>query len=149
MLETNRNVLHIDDDEPFTRLMGYQLSRHGYQITALHDPTRALDELARGQHRAVLLDIDMPHVNGLELLRQIKRRDGGIQVVMLTGRVGVDTMLKSLRWGAEACYFKPLTDPGPLLECLELTFHKLDRWQEALAELQAAGQEPLAPLSLV
>lgn len=135
MSERNRKLLHIDDDEPFTRLMIHQLSRHGYDVTSLHDPTLALDELAEEQHRAVLLDIRMPGIDGLELLRQIKQRDSGIQVIMLTAQLCMETMLQSLRWGAEACFFKPLPDITPLLECLELTFRKLDRWQDAIAEL--------------
>jgi len=135
MQDRSRNLLHIDDDEPFTRLVAHRLGQHGYRIDALHDPLVALEELAKNQHRVVLLDINMPGVDGLELLRQIKRRDGSIQVIMLTAQVGVDVLLQSLRWGAEGCFFKPLGDIAPLLECLELTFRKVDRWEEAIAEL--------------
>lgn len=138
MVDRSRKLLHIDDDEPFTRLMAHRLGQHGYQLDAFHDPMLALAELANDQHRVVLLDINMPGVNGLELLRQIKRRDGSIQVIMLTAHVGVDVILQSLRWGAEGCFFKPVTDIHPLLECLDLTFRKLDRWQEAISEMNSA-----------
>ena len=135
MPDRSRNLLHIDDDEPFTRLVAHRLGQHGYRLDALHDPMVALAELAKDEHRVVLLDINMPGVDGLELLRQIKRRDGSIQVIMLTAQVGVDVILQSLRWGAEGCFFKPLGDIAPLLDCLDLTFRKLDRWEKAIAEL--------------
>ncbi len=137
MIDRSRKLLHIDDDEPFTRLLAHRLGQHGYQLDALHDPMLALAELANDEHRVVLLDINMPGVNGLELLRQIKRSDGSIQVIMLTAQVGVDVILQSLRCGAEGCFFKPLTDIEPLLDCLDLTFRKLQRWQDAINQLSS------------
>ncbi len=130
-----RKILHIDDDEQLTRLVDQRLTREGYTVKALHDPTLALEELAGNEHHAVLLDIDMPHINGLELLREIKRQDGGLQVIMLTSFVGVGTILQSMRWGAEACFFKPLTNFDPLLDAMEMIFRKRDRWWLSLAEL--------------
>jgi phenylacetyl-CoA:acceptor oxidoreductase subunit 2 len=69
--------------------------------------------------RVVLLDIDMPQINGLEALREIKQHDGGIQVIMLTGLVSMNTVLESMRLGAESCLFKPVTDVAPLLDAIE------------------------------
>ena len=131
---SHRRILHIDDDEQFTRLMGERLRREGYQYACLHDPTEALDELARNEHHVVLLDIQMPQLNGLELLRQIKRQDGGLQAIMVTSFVGVGTILQSMRWGAEACFFKPLMNFQPLVDALEMAFRKRDRWWITLAE---------------
>jgi DNA-binding NtrC family response regulator len=94
----------------------------------------------------VILDIDMPGINGLDLLREIKAYDGGIQVIMLTGMVSLSTLLQSFRWGAEACIFKPLGDLDPLLEALEDTFRKINRWWTALEELsQRRRQEHRTP----
>lgn len=128
-------VLHIDDDAQVTRLIATRLQSHGYHVTSLNDPRNALLELMQNQWRVVLLDIDMPGLNGLDLLREIKAYDGGIQVIMLTGVVLMNTLLQSFRHGAEACLFKPLNDSEPLLEALETAFRKIDRWWETLEEL--------------
>ena len=135
MNATNRTILHVDDDPQITRIVAAQLNAHGYRVTKLHDPLEALDAIMRSQYRLVLLDIDMPGLNGLDLLRQIKAFDGGIQALMLTGVVSMSVVLQSLRIGAEACFFKPIKDYGPLLEAVESTFAKIDRWWNTLEEL--------------
>ncbi len=143
-MDSERAVLHIDDDPQVTRLVAARLRRHGYEVTSLTDPRGALRELMQNQWRVVLLDIDMPGVNGLDLLREIKAYDGGVQVIMLTGVVSMNTLLQSFRLGAEACLFKPLTDDRPLLDALADTFRKIDRWWETLEELSRRRCEELA-----
>jgi len=129
------SILHVDDDPQITRLVGQRLKALGYEVTSLNDPRQALEELNRLHQRLVLLDIDMPHVDGLELLRQIKASHGGTQVIMLTGLVNMQTLLQSFRWGAEFCLFKPIGDMQPLLETIDRTFWKIDQWWKALGHL--------------
>ncbi len=124
-------ILHVDDDPQFTRLVAQRLSSLGYEVTSLNDPTQALRVLADSCHRLVLLDIAMPTVNGLDLLRQIKTSCGGTQVIMLTGVVSMQTLLQSYRWGAEYFVFKPLAGMGPLVNAVEKVFQKIDHWWAA------------------
>jgi DNA-binding NtrC family response regulator len=130
-----RTVFHVDDDLVVTRMVAQQLEAAGYHLISVNDSTTAFEELLRNQARVVLLDIMMPGKTGLELLDQIKAHDGGIQVLMLTGQVDLSTTMHAMRHGAEACFFKPLTDFGPLLDSLEQTFRKIDRWWSALNDL--------------
>lgn len=131
----DRSILHIDDDLQVTRIVAERLRLHGYDVTSLNEPYQAIATLSQARFRVVILDIDMPHLNGLDLLREIKRHDGGIQVIMLTGMVTLTTVLESFRLGAEACFFKPLLELDPLLEALGDTFRKIDRWWGTLADL--------------
>ena len=130
-----RRVLHVDDDPQMTLLIAEYLKDYGYETTALHDPCEVIQQLPRLQARVVLLDIDMPRINGLELLKEIKTFDGGIQVVMLTGLVTMTTVLQSLRLGAEACFFKPVDQIEPLVDALADCFRKIDRWWVTLDDL--------------
>lgn len=130
-----KSILHVDDDPQMTRLVAEFLRRKGYEVTSLNDPTQTLRALSNSDYRVVLLDIDMPQIDGLELLRQIKRNYGGSQVIMLTGLVTVSNLLQSYRWGAEFYIFKPLTDFAPLLSAIETVFRKIDHWWVALEEL--------------
>jgi CheY-like chemotaxis protein len=134
-VESKRTILHVDDDPLITQMIGDMLRETGYEVTALHDPCQAVDKLISSNHRVVLLDISMPGIDGLNLLRQIKAHDGGIQVIMLTGIVSIGSVLQSFRWGAEACFFKPLRDKKPLLDALDDVFRKLDRWRGTLEDL--------------
>ena len=146
-MNSSRAVLHVDDDPQFTRAIAARLAIFGFEVQSLNDSRRVLDELMRGQYRVVLLDIDMPHFDGLEVLRQIKSYDGGIQVVMLTGIVTMSAVLQSLRQGAEACLFKPVRDIEPLVDAIDEAFRKLDRWWQALEELSRRRQTGLELLT--
>jgi len=130
-----REILHIDDDPQMTRLVAERLQPYGYQVVSLNDPGEAINELIYKNRRVVLLDIDMPGMNGLEVLQEIKKYDGGVQVIMLTGLVTVSSVLESFRLGAEAIFFKPLEDFEELHQTLERTFQKIDHWWDALHDL--------------
>ena len=140
----SREILHIDDDPQFTRLVSGLLGDRGFTVAPLNDPSVAIDELVRSQRRIVLLDIDMRAVDGLTLLRDIKNFDSGIQVIMLTGMVSLSTVLQSERWGAEACFFKPLESIEPLVEALDAVYRKFDRWWAAL-DAMASHRAPVVP----
>ncbi len=135
-MKHERKILHVDDDSDMLRLVSTKLSSHGYKITSVDDPTVVPGIIFQSGARLVLLDIDMPHVNGITLLKQIKQVDGGIQAVMLTSLVSMGTALESMRAGAEACLFKPITDFGPLLMTLDLAYGKIDRWRQSLKDLR-------------
>ena len=121
-------------------MVATRLKKYGYQVSPVNDPSQALKEMMCNQWRVVLLDIDMPEINGLDLLREIKAYDGGIHVIILTGLVQINVVLQSFRWGAEACIFKPVDDIEPLLAVLDDTFRKINRWWNTLEELSQRGR---------
>lgn len=147
MVPKDRLVLHVDDDPLVTTTVADFLAEHGMVVESLNDPAQAMDRIRHGNYRVVILDVYMPGVNGLDLLRQIKDYDGSIGVIMFTGLVNMSTVLKSLRWGAEACVFKPLKDDGALLSAVEDAFHKLDRWWRTLEELAQQRRRGQSTLS--
>ncbi len=146
-MRPERQILHIDDDPLMTRIIAKRLSEYGYEVSALNDPTQAINELVSSQWRVVLLDIEMPVINGLDLLREIKSYDGGIQVIMLTGTVTLSSALESLRLGAEACFFKPLAEFEPLVATLQRAFDKIDHWWQALEDLSRRRRMDRTPMS--
>lgn len=140
-MTTTYSVLHIDDDPATTRFITSMLRKRGIEAAELNDPSIALEELMLHDYRVVLLDIDMPGIDGLDLLKQIKQRDGGISVIMLTGLVSQTSVLKSMRYGALACLFKPLKDIQPLLDALATAFDSTTRWWATVEELSEMRRE--------
>jgi DNA-binding NtrC family response regulator len=130
-----RRILHVDDDPQFTQLVAAHLENYGYEMSAIHDPRQVIEDLPKLKERVMIFDLDMPHINGMELLKKVKSYDGSILVIMLTGIVTQATVIRSLRYGAEACFFKPLTDARPLAEAVSDSYRKLDRWWNTLDEL--------------
>ncbi len=134
------DVVHVDDDPSMLRLVKHQLAG-SYNVCSLTDPTQCIDEIIRTGSRIALLDIDLGTHSGLDLLREIKRFDGGIQVIMLTGIVSMETILTSMRDGAEACLFKPMQNKQELLDVLNEAQRKISRWHQSLRELMDRKRE--------
>jgi two-component system response regulator MprA len=100
-------VLIVDDDEAVRRSLAHVLRRDGYQVTVAADGGQALDELARAQHEAIVLDILMPEPNGLEICRRLRRRGDQTPILMLTARDLVEDRVAGLDAGADDYLVKP------------------------------------------
>jgi len=134
--QSNRLILHVDDDPAMLRLMEHLLTQKGYTFEGLTDPRAALDRLQTSDTSVVLLDVNMPHVSGVDLLREVKSYGGYLPVIMLTGIVNQFTLTDAINAGAEYCLFKPIVQPEKLYEVLELTFRKIHLWRESMIELR-------------
>ncbi len=141
MHNNRRTVLHVDDDPLLTQMVAKRLEKHGFEVVSVNNALDVMDEIVRHQYRLVLLDVDMPHKSGLQLLDEIKNLDSGIQVIMLTGLVNVTTVMETHRLGAEACLFKPIDDIEPLVRIIDESFRKIDRWWNSLNDLMQRRQE--------
>lgn len=150
-MSIERHLVHVDDDPAFLQLTASYLADAGWMTISTETPNDALDLLIAHGARILLSDIDMPGQTGLELLRAVKAYDGAVQVIMLTGLVSQASVLQSLRYGAEACFFKPLDDFGPLVAALEESRGKIVRWWETLEDLtqrRRAMEQKLANLDV-
>jgi len=133
-MKTEPIVLHVDDDPAIRNIVRVTLQKRGYTVVSIGDPEMALSALAECAARVVILDIDMPGKDGLTLLREIKSRDSGIQVVMLTGMVSIGTILQSTGLGAQSCVFKPVDDLDKIGDAVDRCFASIESWWDALRE---------------
>jgi chemosensory pili system protein ChpA (sensor histidine kinase/response regulator) len=114
-----RRLLLVDDSVSVRKAVGRMLGRHGYQVTAAADGEEALAALREGSFDAVLTDLEMPRLNGYELIEEIRRRPGGheLPIVVITTRAGDKHREVARRLGATACFGKPF-DAAALLALL-------------------------------
>ena len=127
-------VLHVDDDQAILNLVSMSLRKRGYIVISVRDPLIAIPILFKSGVRVVILDIDMPGIDGLTLLSEIKKRDARIKTIMLTGMVSMGTVLHATRLGAEECVFKPIKDLESVGDAVERCFLNIDSWWDALRE---------------
>src|SRR2546422_4400423 len=78
-------ILVVDDESAILRLLREALTQWGYQVTSASSAAEALQALRGDMFDAVITDIRMPDMNGLELLKEIKRHDESVEVVVMTG----------------------------------------------------------------
>ena len=106
------SVLLVDDDATFRQVMAKELSRLGYQVETVATGEEALRQVAASEPDVVLLDMRLPGMNGLEVLKSIHASAPATEVVMLTGHGSIDTAIESIRIGA----FDYVVKPCPLDE---------------------------------
>lgn len=101
----NKTILIVDDDENVRTLLGETFRAQSYQVVIVENGQTALEQLQRTRFDLVITEYDMPRMDGLELLRKIKRERPWLPVLVFTGDGPEQEFLKS---GATACIRKPL-----------------------------------------
>ena len=116
----NKKMLTVDDSPSVRKLVKFTLKAKGYEASSAGDGLEALDLLKQEVFDAIILDINMPRMNGLEFLRTIKADDqyAGMPVIMLTTEGQDDDKDKAVALGATAYMVKPFK-PTQLLTLLE------------------------------
>ena len=99
-------ILLIEDEEKLARMVELELRYEGYEVTKVFDGRSGLEEALKGSHDLVLLDIMLPVMSGMEVLRRL-RRDSKIPVIMLTARDAVMDKVSGLDSGADDYITKP------------------------------------------
>jgi DNA-binding NtrC family response regulator len=101
-------ILVVDDEDSIQMLLREALGSWGYQVTCASTGVAALEAMQGHLFDAALVDIRMPEMDGLTFLREVKRRDDSIEVVIMTGYPTVSTAVEALKEGAYDYLPKPL-----------------------------------------
>jgi DNA-binding NtrC family response regulator len=105
---TNRKILVVDDNKETCDALTEIFAGEGYQTFSALDGRSALDTVKKKKPELVLLDIKMPKMDGIEVLKRIKKIDKEVVVVMITGYGALDTAKEAMRLGAYDYVTKPL-----------------------------------------
>lgn len=100
-------ILVVDDDRKNGEFLQEQLSSDGCKVIWYADPRRALEQVRRGAFQVGILDLKMPHMDGVELYHKLREKDRDIGLIILTGYPSVDTALATLKTGAYDYLKKP------------------------------------------
>ena len=101
-------ILVVDDERSILMLLKEALGQWGYQVTTAASAAEALGILKSELFDALITDIRMPDMSGLELLREVKKQDESIEVVMMTGYPTIASAVQALKEGAYDYLSKPL-----------------------------------------
>ena len=100
-------ILIVDDDRQICDYMQMLLEKDGFAVTALTDPTLAENEIRQGDFHVIILDLMMPKMNGIEVLRRIRAIDKDIAVVIFTAHPNLDSAIASMKLDAVDYIKKP------------------------------------------
>ncbi len=101
------SVLLVDDEPDFLRTIIKRLTKRGIQATGATSGEEALAALTSEPRDVVVLDVKMPGMDGLSLLRRIKTAWPETEVIMLTGHASIETAMEGMSCGAMDYLMKP------------------------------------------
>ncbi|MEK6621524.1 MAG: response regulator, partial [Planctomycetota bacterium] len=119
------NILFADDEATFRTIMSNELTRMGYKVTCCPNGVEALRIVQERDFDVVLLDMNMPEMDGIETLKKIKEIETTTEVIILTGKGTIENAVQAIKLGA----YDYLTKPCRLSELDALLQKALEKRQ--------------------
>jgi DNA-binding response OmpR family regulator len=136
MIKIPTKVLLVDDEEDFVEMLSLRLNELGEKVVVAYSGQEGLDALANTPIDVVILDIKMPGMDGIETLREIKKKFPLVEVIMLTGHGSTETAVQGMKLGAFDYLMKP-ADFSDLSEKLEGARKRKDEQEERIRKAEA------------
>ncbi|PIE69941.1 MAG: two-component system response regulator [Deltaproteobacteria bacterium] len=101
-------ILLVDDERDFIDALAKRLTLRDFDVTAVYSGEEALDVFGKRIFDIVLLDVKLPGMSGIDVLKQMKAAHPLVQVLMLTGHATVENAIKGMKCGAYDYLMKPV-----------------------------------------
>ncbi|URJ45644.1 response regulator transcription factor [Paenibacillus polymyxa] len=129
-----KSVLVIDDEEKISRLLQLELSHEGYAVEIAQTGREGLEKALAGTWDIIILDVMLPEINGVEVLKQIRKVDNHTPVIMVTARNTTPDKVSGLDEGANDYITKPFEIEELLARMRASMRHQMEPTATALQE---------------
>jgi two-component system, OmpR family, response regulator len=126
-------VLIVDDELDFLETIVKRLKRRKVDATGIDSGIKALELLEKEHFDVVILDVRMPGMDGIETLKEMKRKRPLLEVIMLTGHASVESGVQGMQYGAFDYVMKP-ADIDDLLERIHEAYERKALHEEKVRE---------------
>ena len=128
----NIKVLIVDDEEDFRDILSQRMMNRGFDVDTAESGIKAVEMIEVNDYDAVILDLAMPEMDGLETLNRLLAKQPALQVIMLTGRGTIQQGVEAVKMGAADFLEKP-AEIETLVSKIEAAHSKkVDRFEEEL-----------------
>lgn len=124
-MNKNSTILIVDDEKDLLDVLSSTLSKRGYITVTMHDPVKALEMLKEQAFDLLITDINMPGLDGIELIRYALKINSRQRVIVITGFPTPELQTQVFRLGALRCIIKPF---------------RVNRFMEVVNDVMANGQ---------
>ena len=107
-LDAAASILLVDDEKDFIEVLSQRFEVQGFHVEAVYSGQDALELLAHKSYDAIVLDLSMPGMDGMETLKEIKKRRPNMQIIILTGHATLETGIEAMKLGASDFIEKPV-----------------------------------------
>lgn len=144
MSQTMKRVLAVDDEPSMLRLLEISLRQAGYQPITAKDGREALDIIRKQAVDCVVSDLHMPRMDGLQLLKEIRRENVELPVIIVTAQGEIKTAIDAMKHGASDYILRPFD-----LEVLEVAIKRALSFARLTVENQFLREEKTPASGLV
>lgn len=106
--EMEAKVLLVDDEQDFLETLANRLEMRGLKVSAVASGEQAISEARQQDYDAIVVDLAMPGIDGLETLKRIKADNPNAEIIMLTGHASVQSGVEAMKLGAGDFLQKPV-----------------------------------------
>ena len=106
--EMEAKVLLVDDEQDFLETLSNRLEMRGLKVSAVTSGEQAISEAKQQDYDAIVVDLAMPGIDGLETLKRIKADNPNAEIIMLTGQASVQSGVEAMKLGAGDFLQKPV-----------------------------------------
>jgi len=136
MIKIPTRILLVDDEKDFVEMLGLRLEEIGERVTPAYSGRECLQVLEKKELDVVILDILMPGMDGIETLKEIKRKRPLVEVIMLTGHGTTESAVEGMKLGAFDYLLKPARFEE-LTAKLEAARRRKDEQEERIRQAEA------------
>jgi DNA-binding NtrC family response regulator len=104
---TDERVLIVDDEIEFTEVLSQRMESRGITVDTAADGREALEKVGNTSYDAIILDLSMPEMDGMETLKHLVTENPDLQVIMLTGCATIEKGVEAIKLGAMEFLKKP------------------------------------------
>ena len=135
MIKIPARVLIVDDEKDFVEIFSLRLEEKGEKVFTAYSGQECLERLQQENIDVVILDIKMPGMDGIETLKEIKKQNPIVEVILLTGHGTIETAIQGMKLGAYDYLLKP-ADPHEMDEKLKGARIRKDEQEERIRKAE-------------
>ncbi|MBL0700398.1 MAG: response regulator [Desulfosarcina sp.] len=136
MVKIPTKILLVDDEKDLIEMLSLRLQETGEKVKSAYSGQECLETLDKNNIDVVILDIKMPGMDGIETLKEIKKRFPLVEVIMLTGHGSTETAVEGMKLGAFDYLLKP-ADFSDLSQKLESARKRKDEQEDRIRMAEA------------
>ena len=106
---TGQKILVVDDDVPLSKFLSRELKRRHFTVEIRHDGEAARDDIRESVYDLVILDLNLPKIDGMAVLKQVRQSHPRLPILVLTARNHTHDLVSALEQGADDCLIKPFS----------------------------------------
>jgi len=134
MEKKDYRIIVVDDDKEITETYETMVELAGYEVSAYTDPYRALQAFLQNPADLVITDLNMPHIDGFQMIRRMRDRQKTTSFIVATGEKYTKTVFQARNLGVAFLFFKPVR-LDELEDAINKRFKRALYWMGKLKEV--------------